>query len=176
MNLNKVFIMGRVTAQPELRNTAGGTPVTSFGVATNRVWNDKIQGKKEEVEFHNIVLWGKQAEVATRFLTKGSIVFIEGRLQTRTWDDQQGQKRKTTEIIGDRLQLGPRPAGAGGYAPANNSSFQSSNRAPMAPHADSTDIPTIDIDDISMPDDVSQNISSTPPSIPGDIRPEDLPF
>jgi single-strand DNA-binding protein len=113
MNLNKVFILGRVTANPELRKTPGGQSVTSFSIATNRVWNDKAGAKQEEVEFHNVVVWGRQAEVATQFLTKGSLVLVEGRLKTRSWQDKQGQNRKATEIISERIQLGPRPMGGG---------------------------------------------------------------
>jgi single-strand DNA-binding protein len=79
MNLNKVFILGRVTADPQLRSTTGGSQVSSFSIATNRVWNDKSGSKKEEVEFHNVVAWGRQAEVASRFLTKGAVVLVEGR-------------------------------------------------------------------------------------------------
>lgn len=112
MNLNKVFILGRVTADPQLRSTTGGSQVSSFSIATNRVWNDRSGTKKEETEFHNVVAWGKQAEVASRFLTKGSLVLVEGRLQTRDWEGKDGQKRKTTEIICERLQLGPKPAGS----------------------------------------------------------------
>lgn len=112
MNLNKVFVLGRVTADPQLRSTAGGSQVTSFSIATNRVWNDRSGTKREETEFHNVVVWGRQAEVASRFLTKGSLVLVEGRLQTREWEGKDGQKRKTTEIICERMQLGPRPAGS----------------------------------------------------------------
>lgn len=132
MNLNKVFILGRLTADPQLRTTPTGQNVTSFGVATNRVWNDKNGQKQEATEFHNVVVWGRQAEVASRFLTKGSLVLIEGRLQTRSWEDKQGQKRYTTEVISERMQLGPRPAGAA-----------SSNRTANAP---ASEIPTIEID------------------------------
>src|SRR3989338_11710189 len=112
MNLNKVFVLGRLTADPQLRSTAGGAQVASFSVATNRVWNDASGAKKEAVEFHNIVIWGRQAEGASRFLTKGSLVLIEGRLQTRDWEGKDGQKRRTTEIICERMQLGPRPMGS----------------------------------------------------------------
>ena len=112
MNLNKVFIIGRLTADPQLRTTTGGQSVTSFGVATNRVWTDKSGAKQESTEFHNVVVWGRQAEVASQFLTKGSTVMIEGRLQTRTWQGQDGQQKRTTEIITERMQLGPRPQGA----------------------------------------------------------------
>lgn len=111
MNLNKAFILGRLTADPQLRSTAGGAQVASFSIATNRVWNDPSGAKKEAVEFHNIVVWGRQAEVASQFLVKGSLALIEGRLQTREWEGKDGQKRKTTEIICERLQLGPRPMG-----------------------------------------------------------------
>lgn len=117
MNLNKAFILGRVTADPQLRTTPGGQKVTSFGIATNRVWTDKGGNKQTETEFHNVVIWGRQAEIATQFLTKGSLVLVEGRLRTRTWRDQQGQDRRTTEIIAERLQLGPRPAGVKLAAP-----------------------------------------------------------
>ena len=110
MNLNKVLIVGRVTADLQLRTTATGQSVSSFGVATNRVWTDKAGAKQEETEFHNVVVWGRQAEIAVKFLTKGSLVLVEGRLQTRSWQDKQGQARKSTEIICERLQLGPRPS------------------------------------------------------------------
>jgi len=109
MNLNKVFILGRLTADPQLRATPTGTPVGSFSIATNRVWNDKNGMKQEETEYHNVVVWGRQAEIANQFLRKGSLVLIEGRLRTRTWQDKQGQNRRTTEIICERLQLGPKP-------------------------------------------------------------------
>lgn len=113
MNLNKVFIIGRLTADPQLRTTQTGHQVANFSVATNRVWTDKNGGKQEAVEYHNVVLWGRQAEIASQFLSKGSLTMIEGRLQTRTWQDKQGQNRKTTEIICERLQLGPRSSQPG---------------------------------------------------------------
>ncbi len=111
MNLNKVFLLGRLTADPISRTTPSGQQVATFSIATNRVWYDKASGKKEDVQFHNIVVWGRQADVAQRFLAKGGVVFIEGRLQTRAWDDKAGQKRRTTEVIAESLQLGPRPMG-----------------------------------------------------------------
>lgn len=111
MNLNKVFVLGRATADPVVKSTAGGTQVVNFSVATNRVWNDKTGNRKEETEFHNVVVWGKQAEIVGRFVKKGALVLVEGRLQTRTWDDKSGQKRKTTEIVCEKIQLGPKSAG-----------------------------------------------------------------
>lgn len=113
MNLNKIIIVGRVTADPQVRTTPSGQSVTTIGVATNYTWNDKNGAKQEEVEFHNVVLWGRQAEVAGQYLRKGATVLIEGRLRTRSWTDKQGQQKRTTEIIAERLQLGPRPMGGG---------------------------------------------------------------
>jgi single-strand DNA-binding protein len=114
MDLNKVIVVGRVTADPQLRTTPGGQSVTTLGVATNRAWTDKGGQKQEETEFHNVVLWGRQAEVACQFLTKGATVLIEGRLRTRSWTDKQGGQRRTTEIMAERMQLGPRAFGGGG--------------------------------------------------------------
>src|SRR3989338_5523326 len=126
MNLNKVFILGRLTADPQLRATTSGQQVASFGIATNRVWNSKAGEKQEATEFHNIVLWGRQAEVASKYLIKGSLVLVEGRLQSRSWDDKQGQRRKVTEIIGERIQLGPRPGGAREQGESSSSNTSSS--------------------------------------------------
>ena len=112
MNLNKVIIVGRVTADPQLRNTPSGAAVCALGVATNRTWRDKAGAQQEEAEFHNVVLWGRQAEIAAQYLTKGATVLIEGRLRTRSWTDKQGASRKTTEIVAERLQLGQRAVGS----------------------------------------------------------------
>ncbi|HVO28613.1 MAG TPA: single-stranded DNA-binding protein [Candidatus Paceibacterota bacterium] len=114
MDLNKVILVGRMTADPQLRTTPGGQSVTTIGVATGRVWNDKNGQRQEETEFHNVVLWGRQAEIAGQYLKKGAMVLIEGRLRTRSWTDKNGQQRRTTEIMAERLQLGPRPQGSGG--------------------------------------------------------------
>jgi len=109
MNLNKVILVGRLTSDPQFKTTPSGQPVCSFGLATNRVWIDKKTGeKKTQTEYHNIVLWRRLAEIASQYLTKGSLVLIEGRLQTRTWQDASGNQRKRTEIIGERLQLAPK--------------------------------------------------------------------
>src|ERR1700684_945367 len=128
MNLNRVIILGRVTADPQLRNTSGGQSVTTLGVATNRTWTDKQGAKQEEVEFHNVVIWGKQAEVAATFLTKGSLVMIEGRLATRSWDDKDGITRKTTEIVCENMQLGPKLGAA--TAPATATANDGKKKAP----------------------------------------------
>ena len=131
MNLNKVFILGRVTADLQLRTTAGGQSVVTFSIATNRNWTDKGGQKQEETEFHNVVAWGRQAEVANQFLRRGSLVLVEGRLQTRSWEDKQGAQRKTTEIIVDQLQLGPRSTNPGG-GEGGGSSWSGSSSKPAA--------------------------------------------
>lgn len=123
MNLNKVFIIGRLTNDPQLRNTPGGQSVATFSVATNRTWTNKQGGRQEEVQYHNVVVWGRQAEVATQFLKKGAMAFVEGRLQTRNWQDKSGQTRYTTEIICERMQMGPRAMGQGGsFSPSTGPS------------------------------------------------------
>lgn len=112
MNLNKVFLIGRLTQDPRLRTTPSGQTVCSFGLATNRIGKDQKTGEvKKSAEYHNIVLWRRLAEIASQYLTKGGLVLIEGRLQTRSWQDASGNQRTRTEIIGERLQLGPRAAG-----------------------------------------------------------------
>jgi len=149
MNLNKVFILGRLTADPQLRTTPGGQQVVSFGVATNRIWNDKAGSRQQEVEFHNVVVWGRQAEIVSQFLTKGSMILVEGRLQTRSWQNKQGQNQKTTEIIGERIQLGPRSAQG-----PKEFSKESEGAAHPSVHSE---LPEIDINE-------------------EDIKAEDLPF
>jgi single-strand DNA-binding protein len=112
MNLNKAFIVGNLTRDPELRTLPSGAPVVSFGVATNRVWTNQAGEKQQDVQFHNVVSFGKQAETINQYLKKGSMVLIEGRIQTRTWDAQDGSKRSRTEIVAERVQFGPRRGSA----------------------------------------------------------------
>ncbi len=114
MNLNKAFIMGNLTRDPELRQTPSGQAVCSFGIATNRFYTDKTGQKQKHAEFHNVVAWGKQAEIVSQYLKKGSLIFVEGRLQTRNWQDPQGTKHYRTEVIAERVQLGPRQSGGAG--------------------------------------------------------------
>ena len=109
MNLNKVVIIGNLAADPELRSTSSGQQVCNFRLATNRIWKDKNTGQQQkETEFHTVVAWGKLADIASRFLNKGSLAMVEGRLRTRSWQDQSGQKKYRTEIVAEALQLGPR--------------------------------------------------------------------
>ena len=111
MNLNKVFVLGNLTADPISRALPSGQSVVNFGLATNRIFYDKDRQKQQQTEFHNIVAFGKIAEIAQQYLKKGSMALIEGRIQTRSWQDSSGNKRTRTEIITERLQLGPRAAG-----------------------------------------------------------------
>ena len=102
-SLNKAMIVGNLTRDPELKYTPSGRPVCSFGVATNRRWKDPDGNQKEEVEFHDVVAWGKLAEIISQFLKKGNKIYIEGRIRTRNWEGQDGVKRYRTEIIAENF-------------------------------------------------------------------------
>ena len=109
VNLNKVFLIGRLTQDPEVKTTPSWQMVCNFGLATNRNWTDRgTHEKKEKTEFHNIILWRRLAEIASQYLKKGSLVLIEGRIQTRSWQDASGAKKYKTEIIAENIQLGPK--------------------------------------------------------------------
>lgn len=119
MYLNRALVIGNLTRDPELKSLPSGIQVTSFSVATNRVWKDKNGAKQESTDYHNIVVFGRQAETAAQYLRKGSNVLVEGRMQTRSWDATDGSKKYRTEIVADRVQFGARPAGAAvGTTPA----------------------------------------------------------
>ena len=122
MNLNKVFILGNLTRDPEVRTTASGAAVVNIGVATNRFWKDQKGEKQKQAEFHNVVLFGRNAEVAKQYLSKGKSVLVEGRIQTRSWDAPDGSKKNKTEIIVEAMQLGPRGIGGGGSSGGDASS------------------------------------------------------
>jgi single-strand DNA-binding protein len=115
MGVNKVILVGNLGANPELRYTAGQQAVANFRLATTERWTDKSGQKQEATEWHRVVVWGKQAEIVGQYLTKGRQVFIEGSIRTRQWQDQQGQKRFTTEIVARNVQMlggrGERPDG-----------------------------------------------------------------
>jgi single-strand DNA-binding protein len=114
-SLNKVMLIGNLGKDPEVRYTASGQAVASFSVATSEKYKDKSGEMVEKTEWHNITLWGKLAEIAKEYLTKGKTVYVEGRLQTRKWQDRDGRDRYTTEIVGDKMQmLGGRGDGGGG--------------------------------------------------------------
>lgn len=122
--LNKVILIGNLGRDPEVRSTPSGQSVASFTLATNRKWKDKGGQRQEQTEWHNIVVWGRQAEVAGQYLTKGKQIYVEGRLQTRSWDDKNsGEKRYRTEIVCDNFQMlggrgGPEMDHGGGGTPS----------------------------------------------------------
>lgn len=111
MNLNKVILVGNVVETPEIRTTGSGQQVATLRMATNRMWTDQSKVRQKSTEFHSVVLWGRLAEIATQYLQKGALVLIEGRLQTRSWEDKTGVKKYRTEIIAEGMQLGPKGAG-----------------------------------------------------------------
>ena len=111
MNLNKVYLIGRLVSDPEYRTTTTGLDVTTLRMATNRVWTNQGGQKQEASEFHTVVAWGRLAQIANQYLQKGGLVMIEGRLQTRSWEDREGVKKYKTEIVAENLQLGPRSQG-----------------------------------------------------------------
>lgn len=104
-SLNKAQIIGNLTRDPELRQTTSGQTVATIGVATNRKWKDASGQPQEEVEFHNVVVWGKLAEICGQYLKKGAKVYFEGRLKTRTWDDPDGKKNYKTEIVAENMVM-----------------------------------------------------------------------
>jgi single-strand DNA-binding protein len=112
MYVNKALLFGNLTRDPELRALPSGVNVCNFSVATNRVYRDKDGKKQEQTDFHNVVVFGRQADIVAQYLKKGRSVFIEGRMQTRSWE-KDGQKQYRTEIIADRVQFGPSAGGAG---------------------------------------------------------------
>lgn len=117
MYINKAFVMGNLTRDPEMRSLPSGMKVVSFALATNRSWKDKNGAKQESAEFHNIVAFGKPAEIIAQYCKKGNPLYVEGRIQTRSWE-QDGQKKYKTEIVIDNFQFGPKAGGAsaGGYS------------------------------------------------------------
>jgi len=139
MNLNKAMIIGNLTRDPEVRNTAGGQPVASFGVATNLVWTDQSGQQQKKTEFHNIIAWRKLADICAKYLRRGSKVYIEGRLQTTDWTGQDGVKRYKTEIVAENMIMLDTKAGAGTpFSPSQSSA---------APREDVIEIPEDSIDD-----------------------------
>ncbi|MDQ5957760.1 MAG: single-strand DNA-binding protein [Patescibacteria group bacterium] len=149
MYLNKAIIIGNLTRDPEERQLPSGAAVTSFSVATNRVWKDKNGAKQEDTQYHNVVVFGPQARNCAQYLRKGSSVLVEGRMQTRSWDAPDGSKKYRTEIIADRVQFGNRPTGDSGYSQAGATAPASGDAKP-------------EMDTIDYPDE--------------EINPEDIPF
>lgn len=137
MYLNKAMVYGNLTRDPEMKSLPSGMQVCSFSLATNRVYNDRDGNRQESTDYHNVVVFGKQAENSAKYLTKGSSTYVEGRLQTRSWE-KDGQKQYRTEIVADRVQFGPKSDGGGGVtssaAPAAAAVPKAENAAtPAAP-------------------------------------------
>lgn len=149
MDLNKVMIIGRLTRDPEMRSTGTGANVVSFSVATGFTWTDQSGQKKEQTEFHNVVAWRKLADIINQYLKKGSQVYIEGRLQTRSWEGQDGKKNYRTEIVADNMIMLGRPGGSMGAGSPAAMPAEASQPSPAAPSQDST--PEIQIDDADIP-------------------------
>lgn len=152
MYLNKALIVGNLTRDPELRALPSGMQVASMSVATNRVWRDKEGAKQEATEFHNIVVFGKQAENSAQYLKKGQQVLIEGRIQTRSWEDTKTKEKKyRTEIVADVVQFGAKPGGASASgAPASNAPAKG-KPGTSKPAADTIDFPEEDINPEDIP-------------------------
>src|SRR5687768_2344684 len=131
-SVNKVILVGNLGRDAELRYTPGGAAVATINLATTEVWNDKAGQKQEKTEWHRVVLWGKTAESLNEYLTKGKQIYVEGRLQTRQWDDKDGNKRYTTEIRGDRVVL---LGGGGGGRGASGGGAMSRGGDDMGGHA-----------------------------------------
>ena len=157
MNVNKVMLVGRLTRDPEMRTTPTGQNVATISMATNNFWTDKSGTRQERTEFHNVVLWGRVAEIASQYLTKGQECYIEGRLQTRQYTAKDGTEKRVTEVIGETMQLGSRAQGSsqGGYAGrggAGQSAAAAGAGAAAGMGAQSKasaeeEIPTINLDD-----------------------------
>jgi single-strand DNA-binding protein len=153
MYLNKALIIGNLTEDPELRSLPSGTPVTNFSIATNRTFTDNDGQQQERTNYHNIVVFGRQAETVAQYLSKGSMALVEGRLQTRSWE-QDGVTRYRTEIVANRVQFGPRSGNSSGGGQGNQKQAppqqNQSNQVRDDEDADTIDYPDEDID----PDDI----------------------
>lgn len=151
MYLNKAIVIGNLTRDPELRSLPSGIKVCSFSLATNRVWKDKNGARQESTDYHNVVVFGRQAETVAQYMKKGSSILVEGRMQTRSWEDKtSGEKKYRTEIVADRTQFGPKSGGASVSVQSAEPEKAKNGKGPE------------EIDTIEYPEE--------------DINPEDIPF
>ncbi len=151
MYLNKAIVIGNLTRDPELKSLPSSIKVCSFSLATNRVWKDKNGVRQESADYHNIVVFGRQAETVAQYMKKGSSILVEGRMQTRSWEDKNsGEKKYRTEIIADRTQFGPKGGSTGGGSGSSPSAGGAKAQA------------NDEVDTIEYPEE--------------DINPEDIPF
>jgi single-strand DNA-binding protein len=164
MYLNKVFLIGNLTRDPELKALPSGSKVASLSLATNRVWKDQSGARQEATEYHNVVAFGRQAENLAQYSRKGSSLFIEGRIQTRSWDGQDGKKNYRTEIIIDNFQFGPKSGGFDGAPSSGRASMDGAR--PQSSGISDAEAPQqgapADLDTIEYPDE--------------EINLEDIPF
>lgn len=147
MNLNKVMLVGRLTRDPEIRNTPSGQSVATMSLATNRFWKDKNGQKQDKTEFHNVVLWGRLAEIAGQYLTKGQEAFIEGRMETRKYTGKDGVERRVTEVIAENMQLGSRAQGSSSAPGSFNKPVAAAQPAQNTQARAEEEIPTINLDE-----------------------------
>jgi len=155
MYLNKAIVYGNLTRDPELKALPSGTPVVNFSIATSRTWKNKDGQKQEDTQFHNVVAFGPMARTIAQYLKKGRPALVEGRMQTRSWDTADGQKKYRMEIIADTFQFGPSLPGTGGGNFSGATAV--SGEAPASPS-----MPASEMDTIQYPTE--------------DINPDDIPF
>ena len=162
MSVNKVILIGRLGRDPETRYTGGGQAVANFSVATDESYKDKNGERQKRTEWHKIVVWGKQAEIAQQYLKKGSLIFIEGRIQSREWQDKEGQKRTSFEIVANNFRmLGGRAEGAAAASAGGGAGARSGGD---------------DFESHAAPADDTYGGASSPPSGGPEISDEDIPF
>ena len=147
MNMNRVILIGNMTRDPELRTLPSGQPVASFGLATNRMWKGKDGSQQKHTEFHNIVMFGRLAEIAQQYLKKGSSIMVEGRIQTRSWQGQDGTKKYKTEIVVENMQMGPKRT-------SDTNQTQNPENEPPAQTNKPEEIPTVEYPE----DEINPNV------------------
>ncbi len=153
MYINKAMLFGNLTRDPELRALPSGMNVVNFSIATNRTYKDRDGKKQEQTDFHNVVVFGRQADIVNQYLKKGSSVFVEGRMQTRSWE-KDGEKKYRTEVVADRVQFGPKGSGGGARSTSGGQGG----------------------DDQTPPEDISSGGASGIDYPKDDINPDDIPF
>ncbi|MES2622830.1 MAG: single-stranded DNA-binding protein [Patescibacteria group bacterium] len=158
MYINKVTLYGNLTKDPELKSLPNGTHVSSFSVATNRAVKDQSGARKDVPEYHNVVAFGKQAELIHQYIKKGNPIYLDGRIQTRSWDGQDGKKQYRTEVVLENFQFGPKGTGSGAGAAGGGYNSSSAHDSDSA----SQDTGSSDIGTVKYPDE--------------EINPEDIPF
>jgi single-strand DNA-binding protein len=172
MNFNKAIIIGRVTRDPEIRTTPNGQTVASISVASNRVWNSNTGERQEKTEFHNIVAWGKLAEICGQYLVKGQLVLFEGRIETRSWEGQDGVKKYKTEIVAENMQMGPKARSQEGGA----SAYQTRENTPVNNPQNQNSENTIQTEPQNSQEDKQSNSANEELEDKEEIKIEDIPF